>query len=335
MSVQDQLQDELGRVGGQVPAHRGDLDAIKRRGRRYRTRRQVASALAVVGLLAVGGLLIDTVASPTPPPTPVVGDVGTPGGELSLRVCTAPVGSCPDGASADELAALREALAADPDVYRADVLGREAMVADYEARFADDPERLAAIDTAALPSVVRVTLLDGADPAAFTQRYLDVAGVGEIVPQRLARPRIASVIAAEHDVVHIVDDGAEVDPEAPPEPGLRWDDQQQAWVGTVTRWEVQVDPVAGANGLALVIDGAQWAVAGASDTSAVSASGHVFDVDPEELDPGAELVVVAFVDSRLPPPSGPSVRHDDVRATAAVVSPPSEPVVFDPPDGDD
>lgn len=45
MNVQDLLQDELGRAAATLPEHRGDLDTVKRRGRRRRTGRQVVVCL--------------------------------------------------------------------------------------------------------------------------------------------------------------------------------------------------------------------------------------------------------------------------------------------------
>ncbi len=331
MSVQDQLHDELGRAGAQVPGHRGDLDAIKRRGRRHRTRRQAAGTLAAVALLAAGGLLVDAVTAPAPPPTPVVRDVGVPGEELSMRICEAPVGACSAGASAADLAAIRAALAGDPDVLRAEFLGQEVMVAAYEARLTDDPELLGAIDMATLPSVVRVTLQAGADPAAFAQRHLDVAGVGEIVPSRLDRPRIDAFVHIEEEVV-LVDDGATpVDPDAPPEPGLRWDEAERAWVGTVTRWELQVDPVPSANAYAVLVDGVPRSFGRFQDLLPASSIDNTFRFGPGDLEPGDELTVVALVESELPPrQAGAAADPVDPRIRAAVISPPSEPVTFVP-----
>jgi hypothetical protein len=336
MSVREQLRDELADVGARVPGHRGDLEAIKQRGRRHRMRRQTAGVLAAVALLASGGLLVHAVTAPAPPPTPIIRDVGTPGEELSMRICEAPVGVCPVGASAGDLAALRDALADDPDVHRAEFLGQDAMVTEYEERFAADPELLTPIDMAALPSIVRVTLLAGADPAAFTQRYLDVVGVGEIVPPRLDRPRIDSVVQMEEEYVLVEEGATDVDPDDPPSPGLRWDDARQGWIGIDTFWEVQVDPVPSANAYAVLVDGVPRGESRFQDHLPATAADNALRFYPEDVDAGDELTVVALIESELPPPqSGPRANLVDPRIGAAVVSPPSEPVTFEPTASDD
>lgn len=280
----------------------------------------------VVAALAAVGLLVDAVTAPAPPPTPVVRDVGAPGEVLSMRICEAPVGTCPRPASADDLATLREALADDLDVHRAEFRGQDTMVAEFEARFADDQVGLAAIVRSTLPSVVRVTLQQGVDPATFAPRYLDVAGVGEIVPERLERPRIGTIETVDTEFVLMAEDGAEPDPERPPAPDLRWDDGHRAWVGTETQTHVRVERVPSATGYAVLVNGS---VRG----EATSRGGVPRDLtlETEFLDPGDEVTVVAFIVSDLPPEQqGPGVDRVDPRAVAAVLSPPSEPVVVEP-----
>jgi hypothetical protein len=331
MSVQDQLQDELARAGARVAGHPGDLDAIKRRGRRHRNERRLASALAAVTLLAAGGLLVEAVTGPTAPPTPVVGEGLAPGAERSIRVCEAAVGSCTEGASTEDLAALRDALDGDPDVHRAEFLGQEATVAEYERRLADEPALLDALDRAVLPSEVRVTLAAGTDGQAFAARYGDAAGVAEVVPARLDRPRIVGVVPVEEEVVWSDDGTGEVDPADPPEPGLAWDATRQAWLGTVTRVEVLIEPVAGADAYTLLVDGVPRSTAAFPDGPPPPGS-DVFRIDPADLEPGTELTVVALVQSRLPAPllAGSNADATDPRVRAAVVSRPSPPVTHEP-----
>jgi cell division protein FtsX len=74
-------------------------------------------------------------------------------------------------ATALQIDAVRQSLAADPDVRSVRFLDKEAAYTEFKRIFRDQPALIASTTADALPTSFRVQLRDGANPDAFARRH--------------------------------------------------------------------------------------------------------------------------------------------------------------------